>query len=276
MKVKKKVLKNPATRVGAKKSTLSDAVVEMMLNAIKEGKFKMGAKLPSERVLAEEFGVSRTTLRESFKKLEQLGAISIKHGSGTYIKKYDIETGIEDKNMKKVEEVIRSTFTLENYQVTQYLDARTMLEVTAIELAIDRMDDSNIVRLREILEKQESLEGLNEEYADLDCAFHREIVKASKNEFLYQFWLILEPCLREQQQRLAKTPGLFKGSKVKHRQIYEAILMRDKGKAKRAMKSHLSLILGRFFTKATEQFQITAMEEMEKARENEDNEDVDS
>ncbi len=260
MKVENNVFKKANVRVGTKRQTLSDTVVEMMLKAIKDGKFKMGAKLPSERVLAEEFGVSRTTLRESFKKLEQLGAISIKHGSGTYIKQYDTEAETGDKNMKKVEEVIRDTFTLETYQVTQYLDARTMLEVTAIELAIDRMDDDNIVRMREILEKQEALDDLDEEYAELDCAFHREIIKATKNEFLYQFWLILEPCLKEQQQRLAKTPGLFKGSKVKHRQIYEAILMRDKGKAKRAMKSHLSLILGRFFTKATEEFQITNRE----------------
>ena len=53
-----------------------DAVVEQMVEAIKSGRFKEGNKIPSEKMLTQEFGVSRTTLREAFEKLEYFGILS--------------------------------------------------------------------------------------------------------------------------------------------------------------------------------------------------------
>ncbi len=60
-----------------KRLNVVDYIVEEMLTRIRSGEFKKGEKIPPEKVLTKEFGVSRTSLREAFKKLELLGLITI-------------------------------------------------------------------------------------------------------------------------------------------------------------------------------------------------------
>ena len=79
-------------------------------------------------------------------------------------------------------------------------------------------------------------------------------MRASKNEFLALFWAQLEPCLREQQRRVAMFPGLMDGSRAKHRQLYDALLQRNKKEALAVYEAHTSTILGRFFTLAGESY----------------------
>ena len=65
-----------------RKTSRSEVVAQQLMDAIAAGKFEVGGRLPSENALAEEYHVSRSTLREAFKKLEQIGAIYTRHGSG--------------------------------------------------------------------------------------------------------------------------------------------------------------------------------------------------
>ena len=236
----------------------SDIVAKKMLEAIKEGRFELGSRLPSENVLAEEFNVSRSTLREAFKKLEQLGAIKTKHGSGSYVRNYanDYISGTNDEKQEdeRIGKVISETFKLNTYQVTQYLDARSMVELTALDLAIERMDDSNYVNLKQIIDKASDQNLSPYEYIELDCRFHREIIRASKNEFIFQFWQILEPCLREQLMKLNDYPKALHYGTLTHEKIYEAMLRRDKKAAKEHLSEQLNLVLGRFFMRAKDKF----------------------
>lgn len=231
----------------------STVVAEKMIEIIESGEFELDSKLPSELEMAKRFGVSRSTLREAFKQLEQRGVVSIKQGSGTYVKDINnvdcFDSSDAAPKVLGINEIIHKGFTLKEYQMTEYIDARLMLELKSIELAIDKMDDENYANLNSNLLKCKQLRGyLDEEYIRLDCEFHREIVKASKNAFLYQLWMLIEPCLVEQQRRLIGTDYNVSNSIKKHQRVYDALLCRNKKEAKKEMSEHIGLILGRFFT----------------------------
>ncbi len=238
-----------------RKTSRSDEVAQHLMDAIAAGEFEAGGRLPSENALAEEYHVSRSTLREAFKKLEQMGAIYTMHGSGSYVRaRSGAVPGAAEPRLERAGRVVSETFSLDRFSVTEYLDARLAIERTAISLAIDRMDDADFLKLKRILDQSERSECSVEEYIELDCEFHRELVRASKNEFLLLFWSHLEPCLREQQRRVVVIPGLVEGSKNKHHQLYDALLQRNKKEALAAYEAHTSTILGRFFTLASESY----------------------
>lgn len=244
----KEVEKNMAKETSHRK-TRSDIVVDKMIEIIKSGEFELDSRLPSETELSKRFGVSRSTLREAFKKLEQKGLVSIKQGSGTYLNDTNAEAIDEEGS---INELIRKGFTLQKYQMTDYIDVRMMVELKALELAINKMDDQNYENLYINLQTCNTNKNLTlEEYIDLDCEFHREIIRSTKNAFLYQFWMMIEPCLREQQERLVGTDYDLRGSIEKHNRIYDALLRRNKKEAKEEMSEHIGLILGRFFTNIT-------------------------
>lgn len=236
-----------------KKASRSDQVAQQLMDAIAVGKYPAGGRLPSENALAEDYHVSRSTLREAFKKLEQMGAIYTRHGSGSYVREISAAPAApegEEQRLARAGSVVNQVFSLNHFSVTEYLDSRLIVERAAIELAIDRMGDEDYRELGRVIERSERPGCTVEEYAELDCAFHRTLVRASKNEFLCLFWAHLEPCLREQQRRVAMFPGLMEGSRAKHRELYEALLQRNKKEALAVYEAHTSTILGRFFTLA--------------------------
>ena len=74
--------------INAKK--VSQLIIEQFINMIKEGKLKMGDRLPPERTLAEMFNVSRASVREAFSAMEIIGLIEVRQGEGSYITELNI------------------------------------------------------------------------------------------------------------------------------------------------------------------------------------------
>ncbi len=252
----------PVKKTTKKRVKRSETVAQKLMDAIVSGQFETGSRLPSESVMAKEFDVSRATLREAFKKLEQMGAIRAKQGSGTYVLYKPEEdqptaeaagdAGVSDPE-EWVGNIVNSLFTFSatGFQVTQYVDARRAVELAAAELAVVCADNENYMNLSAIMQKADEPDNTLEDCINCDCMFHRELVRASKNDFLMQFWAILEPCLREQLSRIMDKNS-FVRSRQMHHMIFEALLRRDKKELVARMEEHFSTILGRFFLKATQ------------------------
>lgn len=256
-----------------KRVTLVDAVVEQMVEAIKSGRFKEGEKIPSEKMLTKEFGVSRTTLREAFKKLEYFGVLSIKQGNGTYVTDSNAVSSLihpeEEENEQEdvtlqedydqsmallgesgVKEVVQSMFVIGNYQLSHYIEARCCIEREALRLAVERMEERDIARIEKNLEKQ-ALCTTPEEYIDLDFEFHSQIIMMSRNEFLFQFWSALRPFINEQMKRVIKVEGFKKHSHSYHRKILNALKEKDYRKAYRLGTDHVRIVQGRMLVAAS-------------------------
>src|SRR6266566_7765181 len=137
----------------AREPRLSDKVSQLMLDTILSGKLMPGDKLPSERELGEQFGVSRTVVREAVRALVAKGVIEVRSGSGLRVAAVDAAAVSESMSLfmhgggiefEKVHEV------------------RTVLEVHIAGLAAERATRDDLARLRELHERREAGPGPGE------------------------------------------------------------------------------------------------------------------
>lgn len=217
-----------------KKVKLSDTVVEEVLKALENGRFKPGEKIPSESVLTKEFGVSRTTLREAFQKLELLGKMSIRQGDGTYV---------NDGPPPSIYNHINSAFIFGNTDMTKLLEARECLEMYAIKLVANRATAEDVARLYEAIgSEKDSLTP--QTFPKQDFLFHQLLIELSDNPILLGFWTSIMSLIKEEQTRIANIPGVPEQAWETHKQIIKAIEKNDAKKAQACMQQHLSLLPG--------------------------------
>jgi GntR family transcriptional repressor for pyruvate dehydrogenase complex len=152
---------------------LSDQVADALAAEIRAGRLAVGAKLPTEAALVEQFAVSRTVVREAVSRLKSLGLVDSRQGSGVYVK----EVGFSPLNFDAKSTVSRQA-------VIQMVEVRRALEAEVAGLAAQRRTQTDIKRIAKsiaLLDKavQAGGDGVNE-----DVQYHRAIAEAARNPFL--------------------------------------------------------------------------------------------
>jgi len=161
-----------------KHSTKCDQVVEQIKELIIRGEYKSGDKLPSETDLCEMFGVSRITIRESLKKLNMMGLVDIRQGSGTYVRNVDLGA------------FMRHLFQLiefEDIDINTIYDAREIIEGGAAYLAAINRTDEECRELGQILSQlKDSVDTGDIVLARrFDTEFHIQLSKMTHNTLLH-------------------------------------------------------------------------------------------
>ncbi|CAN7694679.1 FadR/GntR family transcriptional regulator [Caballeronia sp. LjRoot29] len=199
------------------------------------------ARLPSERTLAERFGVSRTLVREAIIALEMQGVVEVRVGSGIYV--------AEAPEARSVTfELLRGPGPIET------LRARGVIESGIAALAATERKDSDLDLLFAALRAMR--ENMDDKAANeaADREFHLAIARATGNEML---WLVVsamwdnsraDPLWKKIEEHF-HTPALRSASQEDHQRIFSAIVARDSAAARSAMQSHLARVIGEF-TKA--------------------------
>ncbi len=210
---------------------------EQLINAIKNGVYKEGDRLPPERELAERMGISRPLIREALSALQIAGIIESRAGDGTYIRR-----AIGDANL---EEAVLSILE-EDKDPMEVLEARTVLEKGIVELAAKRATLEDIEKMERILarEKKAGADRDYESYVKADRDFHLAIVATSRNPLLEA---AVSPLIDSMGQRLwggIDQLYLFSQPYItqtldEHIQILNAIKQGDTKLAAEAMKKHL-------------------------------------
>lgn len=154
-----------------KENRLFEQVSAKIRNDIKEGKFKVGEKIPSEPALMELYGVGRSTIREAIKSLTLSGILTVQQGFGTKVNATSTEP---------IEQRLRVADFKEINQV------RALLEQEIVRLATKNRTDSHLKAIKNALEKRKSaIESESRtECANADIAFHLAIARASGNHVL--------------------------------------------------------------------------------------------
>lgn len=153
------------------RSRLFERVASILLRSIIKGEYPVGVRLPTERSLAQSFGVNRSTIREALKRLESLDVIEIRHGDGVYVKDY-----LESPSL----ELIRAMFYLDGELDTDLL--MTLLEIRQIlvpemaALAALRRRENHVRDLMRLAYEDTGLSVL-----ERDIQVHRTIAQASGN-----------------------------------------------------------------------------------------------
>lgn len=213
-----------------KSKKLSGKIVQQFLNMLVRGELKPGDRLPSEVEMCEMFDVSRGTLREALKTLENMNLITIRQGIGAYINELGMNYFI-----KQVVPVI----FLGRSEIIDLMEVRKILEVYAAGAAAINANDDDKDLLKDELEAME--ENINdfEKFIEHDINFHIYISKASRNRVLPRIVEAIRLLYIKQQKEVVKKPGAAIRALEFHRKIYEEINENDIEGARKVMLNHM-------------------------------------
>jgi DNA-binding FadR family transcriptional regulator len=216
--------KSGANRIGVTTSK----VVALLRRRILEGEYAFEERLPAERNLAEEFDVSRGTIRSVLQILEQQHLVTRQIGSGTYV---------SHKEITNQQEISSITSPIEMVEV------RIAIEPQLVRLAIANASSRDLEELRDALRQCEACDGDSDKFARADTAFHMALAHCSKNKLMYWLYERISEVRRHSQWRSMKsrllTPERMDYYNSQHHALYEAIASRDTAAAVKLIKDHL-------------------------------------
>jgi GntR family transcriptional regulator, transcriptional repressor for pyruvate dehydrogenase complex len=220
---------SPFRTIGAKER-LVDRVVGELERLIVSGELEPGAKLPPERELAEQIGVSRTVLREAVRILVTKGLLATKHGVGTVVQSASSDQFVESMSLL----MKTQNLTLDNLH-----QVRVMLEVENAGMAAQLATAGDLEALQSALL---ALEGARDpkEIAEKDAEFHNMLALATHNPLIVILLDSIAGMLWEIRLALGKYPDLATGGLPDHRRIFNAVIAKDTGRARHAMQDHLN------------------------------------
>jgi GntR family transcriptional repressor for pyruvate dehydrogenase complex len=208
-----------------KQKTKCDTVMDDVLAMIIEGIYKEGDKLPPENTLCEKFGVSRVTIRESFKKLNMMGVVTIKQGEGTYVAHTDMSMFLKP---------LLSSLVFDNVSIDELYDARLFVEIGTVSLAARHSTTEDVSQMH-IAVKSHDLNA----FAQYDADFHNLIGVISKNSILHSTYLTIKDILDGYIKKTNRTISMIDSSCKTHEQIVDAIDDRNDNLAAEIMRGHI-------------------------------------
>jgi GntR family transcriptional regulator, transcriptional repressor for pyruvate dehydrogenase complex len=211
--------------------TVTQRAIEQIKQMLAAGELRPGQRLPTERDLAAQLGLSRSSMREAIRALTVLGVLQARHGSGIYV----TELGAGDllETFGLMAEVVRGERLLELLQV------RRLLEPTATAMAAARITDQELAEVERHLLAMEATDD-PDELLTADMAFHRSVVAAAGNPTLAAIVEGLSSrTFRARLGRGRQEPGVFAQVRRDHARIHRALAARDPEAARAAASVHI-------------------------------------
>lgn len=211
----------------------TDQVVAQIRQSISDGIYQHGAKLPAERELGAQFGVSRGVIREAIKILNGMGLVESRQGSGVYVL---------DDPVPAITRALTMSLRRESRMVHQLFEIRSALESLAVSLAVRNHTAADLVRIRSFLQADgASAEGevLLEELAIKDSSFHAAIAQSADNPYLVVLIQTVGDLLTSTFPVSEVVRDQMMLAQNTHASILDAIEARDDERAVRLMREHL-------------------------------------
>jgi GntR family transcriptional repressor for pyruvate dehydrogenase complex len=218
---------------------IADTVASDLETRILEGSLKPGDRLPSERDLAAEFGVSRPALREAIQKLASKGLLITRHGVPTVV-----TDQLESTFADPWQEMLKGHPNLQS----DMLEFRHMLEGEAASLAAERATDADIQRIDAAYAALESTYASNDLKANIerDVAFHKAVAEASHNAMIghltSSLLRVIHGHVSGNLVHLHARPTQWDQIKAQHRAIWESIRAHDAESASRSARAHIDFV----------------------------------
>jgi GntR family transcriptional repressor for pyruvate dehydrogenase complex len=213
-----------------KKTQTYEIVVDRIKTEIEKGAWKPGTSLPSERILAEQLGVSRPSVREALRVLEVMGYVEIKPGQGIFAKE-------PDQNEKSSRALLSMLEQDDN--VLEVLEIREIFEPQIAFLAAESATERDIEVMEEIIKRMDEHLKAGESTVNDNIDFHLAIARTVNNKVLYQVQKILLKASKDAVTRYYEVPGRDNRSIIGHKEILKAIKDHNAEIAKQLMFDHL-------------------------------------
>jgi GntR family transcriptional repressor for pyruvate dehydrogenase complex len=218
---------------------LSSAVVRQVEELILRGILQPGARLPSERELAERLGVSRPSLRDAIAQLQEAGLLSTKAGAGVFV---------ADVLGSAFSPALTALFARHDEAAIDYISFRRDMEGLAAERAARLGSDTDLAVISAIFAKMESAHDTRsaEDEAALDAKFHMAIIEASHNVVMLHMMRSMYELLRGgvfyNRQMMFKQQTKRAVLLDQHRKIHDALIARNAPAARAAVEAHLTYV----------------------------------
>lgn len=213
---------------------VQQAIIAGLRDYIEYKNLEPGDKLPSERMLSEKFGVSRSNIREAIQRLEFYGILKSRPQSGTFI---------ADIGRVAMKGMIDDILKLEEPSFKSLVETRILLELKTVKLASLRRTEKDLINMRETLDAYKEKVMNGQDAVEEDLLFHLAIAKASKNSTMNTFMLIITPeIITNFEKYHVCDKNQSKMAITEHEDIFEAIKDQDPQRAREKMKIHFKVL----------------------------------
>ncbi len=215
-------------------SRLYEHIVRQIEESITRGVLKPGDQLPAERELAQQFGVSRTAVREAVRVLSEKGLVEAYSGRGTFV-------------TNGTSQVIRQSLDLmikigQPDGSTHLAEVREILEPGIAALAAIRAEESHISQMREAIDVMDRSRHDADAFIEGDLDFHLALAEAAGNPMILSLIDSIVGLLREQRLRTYYIGGGPERGQFHHKRILEAVEQHDPERAREMMQAHMQQV----------------------------------
>ncbi|HWI62977.1 MAG TPA: FadR/GntR family transcriptional regulator [Symbiobacteriaceae bacterium] len=215
-------------------------IVEQISRMIGDGSLKPGDRLPPERQLAEEFGVSRAAVREALSALGLMGLVEVRPGEGTFVR-----SATEDGLVTPMALLL----ALERDEAIglELLEVRSAMEGEAAFLAAMRREPEDLAVMDAAMERMKAEHAVGQAAADADWKFHHAVASAAGNGLLLQIMRTLSDYMQDgitkyRLQLLQRIPDTERVLLEEHQSILDAIRDRQPELAHDRMRAHIDRV----------------------------------
>jgi len=213
-----------------KRVSTAEAVVNHFSELIQKGQLGPGDKLPSERILQEELGISRFSLREGLAKLEALGIIEIRHGKGARVR--------EVPTSEALSSVLLPLMSGSN-SLKDLAEARMLVEGELAAMAASKASDEDVALLEGLLSAP--ITDDDNAVADLDYRFHKETARIADNAFMTVMFEALSHYVHSFLKEYVSTHKNHQEVVDRHQPLLDAIKSADPDIARAAARKHIKI-----------------------------------
>jgi len=212
-----------AARRSRRPGRLGAVVLEELAHAVISGAFPEGSVLPREPTLCEEFGFSRTVIREGLKLMEERGLVRVEQGRGTTVQPRDSWNLLDPVVIR-----IALEYDDEMSLLDDLIAVRRVLERDMARMAASRITDDELAELERTIRTMESAFGDYDRFRAADLAFHAIVMKASGNEVGLTVVRTIHTHAGITAPLAGASPrAALERTVAEHRAIYEALAARD-------------------------------------------------
>ena len=210
----------------------SSSIADQIRAAILGGRLEQGQRLPPERELAEQFGVSRVTVRDALRALEAMGLIEVRVGArgGAFV---------TAPSRSLMGQTMSDMMVMEAISPGDVVEARLVLELGTVTIACARATDEDIARLRELHERAREELAAKRYTRELSWDFHALLAHATHNGAIDGLTHSFRSSLSMHPIRTREGSRAFTRTVEEHGRIVEALERRDGPAARREMALHL-------------------------------------
>lgn len=209
---------------------LYEVIVEQLCSYIAANALAPGARLPAERDLAANLGVSRASLSQALVALEVQGVVSVRHGDGAIL----VRLPTEERAVRALREHAD--------RIPDIIEAREALEVKLAGLAATRRTDTELEAIEAAIAIMQSEVDAGERGVVGDERFHEAITAAAHSSLLAKLMHEISGLIRETRIESLSQADRPRASLEAHRRIAAAVRNRDSRRAETAMADHLRLV----------------------------------